>query len=276
MKVIALLLLALPLLQGAQELPWIEEESSITMGENQTLGDTRRAALNDALRKAVEKANGVQVTGKTVLENSQVAVDLVQAFAEGLIVDQQILDNRPEVLESAGKFFVNWKVRLKAKVTPPKVVRHDPNFIAEITLDKSVFTEGENLVLAVTPKQDAYIHIFNVGADGAVTTLIPNRYHRDKLVRGGTTFRFPSAEEQRQGIKLTAALPPGAPSSEEKVTLIATRRDVDLVGTDFQEADFKVYDGQTTGLITSLNEKLSRLADADWFQDVAAYRIFKR
>ncbi len=276
MKAFALFLLALPLMQNVQELPWTEEEGFITMGENQTLGETRRAALNEALRKAVEKANGVQVTGKTVLENSQVAVDLVQAFADGLIVDQEVLDNRPEVLESGGRFFVNWKVRVKAKVTPPRVIRHDPAFTAEITLDKSVFTEGDNLVLSVKATRDAYIHVFNVGADGAVTTLVPNRYHRDKLVKAGTTFRFPSDEEQRQGIRLTATLPAGMPSSEEKVTVIATRQDVDLVGTEFQEAVFKVYDGQTTGLITTLNDKLSKLADADWFQDVAAYRIFKR
>ncbi|MBM3803383.1 MAG: DUF4384 domain-containing protein [Acidimicrobiia bacterium] len=276
MRAIALLLLFVPFLQDVKDLPWTEEEAFVTMGENQTLGETRRAALNEALRKAVEKANGVQVSGKTVLENSQVAVDLVQAFADGLIVDQQIIDNRPEVLESAGKFFVNWKVRVKAKVTPPRVVRHDPNFRADITLGKSVFTEGENLVMTVTVTRDAYIHVFNVGADGAVTTLVPNRFHREKLIRAGTTFRFPPDEQQRQGIRLTATLPTGAPSSEEKVTVIATRRDVDLVGTDFQEAVFKVYDPQTTGLITSLNEKLSRLSDADWFQDVAAYRIFKR
>jgi hypothetical protein len=276
MKFAALLLLALPLVQNVQQLPWTEEESFITIGDNQTLGEAKRAALNEALRKAVEKANGVQITGKTVLENSQVAVDLVQAFAEGLIVDQEIIDNRPEVMGTGGKFFVNWKVRVKARVTPPKVVRHDPNFTTDVSLEKSVFTEGENLVLSVTATRDAYIHVFNVGSDGAVTTLVPNRYHRDKLVRAGTTFRFPSADEQRQGIRLTATLPAGMPSSEEKVTVIATRQDVDLVGTDFQEAVFKVYDGQTTGLITSLNEKLSKLADADWFQDVAAYRIFKR
>jgi hypothetical protein len=263
-------------LQNSGQIPWTEEDAFVSMGENQTLAETRRAALNDARRRAIERANGVQVSGKTVLENSQVAVDLVQAFSEGLIVGEEVLDSRPEVFESAGKFFVNWKVRLRVRVTPPRIVRHDPTFRADIALEKSVFTEGENLVLTVTTTKDAHIHIFNVGADGAVTALVPNRYHREKFVRAGTTFRFPSSEEQKQGLRLTATLPENAPSSEEKVTVIATRQDVDLVGTDFQEAVLKVYDGQMTGLITRLNEKLSALADTEWFQDVAAYRIFRR
>src|SRR5439155_11581093 len=134
---------------------------------------------------------------------------------------------------------------------------------------------GENLTITVKPTRDAYIHIFNVGPDGAVTTLVPNRYRAEKFLRAGTTFRFPSEEEERRGIHLTATLPEGAPSSEEKVTVIATRRDIDLVGNYFREAAFKVYDGKTTGLITELNKKLQSLADTEWVQDSTAYRIFK-
>ena len=110
----------------------------------------------------------------------------------------------------------------------------------------------------------------------AVTTLVPNRFHRDNFVRAGTTLRFPSPDEERQGIRVTANLPRDAPSSEERITIVATRRDIDLAGTDFDEAVFKVYDGQTTGLVGALYRKLSELADTDWVQDAVAYRIFKR
>ena len=276
MKGVAAFFLSLWLFQIAPPLSWTPGESSRTIGEKETLAEARRNAENEARRKAIAGANGTELTAKTIVENSQLALDLVTAYEEGLIVREEMIESRPEVIESGGKYFINWNVRLRAQVTAPRKVRHDPGFQAVIDLEKSVFTEGENLALTVKPTRDSYIHIFNVGADGAVTALVPNRYHRDKFVRAGAAFRFPSAEEERQGIRLTATLPQDASSSEEKITVIATRRDIDLVGTDFQEAVFKVYDGKTTGLITQLNEKLSALADADWVQDVTAYRIFKK
>ena len=278
MKVAAYFFIFTWLLQNAQPLAWHEAQSSITIGENDTLSEGRRHAMNEARRSAIAKANGTEISGKTIVENSQIAVDLVAAYEEGLIVNEETMESRPEVLTTGGKYFVNWNVRLRAQVTPPRKIRHDPDFLAPISLEggKSVFNDGDNLAITVKPTRDAYIHIFNVGADGAVTTLVPNRYHPDKFWRAGTVFRFPSAEEERRGIHLTAALPEGAPSSEEKITVIATRRDIDLVGNDFREAVFKVYDGKTTGLITELNKKLQMLADTEWVQDTTAYRIFKR
>lgn len=275
MRMIGLFFISLLMVQNLP-LPWTTGESSRPVGENETIAEGRRHALNEARRNAIGKANGIEVTGKTIVENLQLAVDLVAAYEEGLIVSEEILESRPEVLSLGGNHFINWNVRLRAQVTPPRKVRHDPDFQARVDINKSVFTEGETMTITVKPTRDAYLHIFNVGADGSVTTLVPNRYHRDKFVRAGTSFRFPSADEERQGIRLTAALAENSASSEEKITIIATRQDIDLVGTDFQEAVFKVYDGKTTGLITNLNQKLSALADTDWVQDVTAYRIFKR
>ena len=276
MKAPALLLMGLWAVQNAPQLAWTPGESSKTVNDNETLAEGRRNAMNDARRNAIAKANGTEVTGKTIVENSQVAVDLVAAYEEGLIVNEQILEDKPEVVSGGGKYFINWIIRLQAQVTKPRKIRHDPNFRATIDVGKPVFTEGDNMAITVKPTRDSYIQIFNVGADGAVTALVPNRYHRDKLVRAGAAFRFPSMEEERQGIRLTATLSDNATSSEEKITVIATLRDVDLVGTDFQEAIFKVFDGKTTGLITNLNQKLSALADTEWVQDTTAYKIFKR
>jgi len=276
MKAIAPFIIALSLFQGVRQLPWTGGQAFVSIGDNETLAEARRHAENEARREAIAKANGTEVTGKTILENSQIALDLVSAYEEGLIASEQILESRPEVIESAGKHFVLWRVRLNAQVTPPRVVRHDPQFRAEISLEKTTFVEGENLTITVAPTRDSYIHVFNVGADGAVTTLVPNRYHPDKFVRAGIRFRFPSAEQERQGIRLTATLPEDARSSEERITVIATRQDIDLIGTDFREGAFKIYDGKTTALITTLNQKLSGLADTDWVQDVVAYRVLKR
>lgn len=277
MKVtIGLLIFSLSLVQ-AREPRWSDVvEAEVQVGENETLTAARLRAINEAQRSAVESTNNVEIDDKTIFQNSQVVTDLVRHLTKGMIIKQEIVWHRPEVQKIGENYFVFWKVRLRALVTPPREVSRDTAFQARISLNKDVFNEGENLELTVKVNSDAYIHIFNVDSEDAVTTLVPNRFHRDNFVRANSTFRFPSLEEAKQGIRLTAALPSNREESEEKVTVIATRRKIDLVGADFREAVYQIYEGKTTGLITQLSEKLYALEDADWDQHIATYRIFRK
>ena len=170
MRRFALLFLGVWTWQNNSDLRWTPGEASRTIGENETLAEARRHATNEARRAAIARANGTEISAKTITENSQLAIDLVAAFEEGLIVNERTIENRPEVFGLNGKYFINWNVRLEAQVTPPRKVRQDPGFRAEIDLGKFAFTEGEMLSITVKPTRDAYIHVFNVGADGAVTS----------------------------------------------------------------------------------------------------------
>jgi hypothetical protein len=267
------------MLQNAKEIPRQEGMSTITVGDTETLLAAQERARSEALRNAVEKATGVQVIGDTIIKNSQLDSDFTRAIAQGIAFDPKIIESKPSLNESGGKWSIDWTVRLNAQVAPAKRVSHA--FGAHIDLDgRTKFIEKENMHFDVEVGEDSYIRVFNVGWDESVTTLIPNRYHKEKFLRKGTTLRFPSAEEERQGIHLTAELPPelapGATSSKEKIIVIATRKDNLMLGDDFREAAFKVYDGKSTGLMTDLLKTLYELDGADWAQYSVSYEIVKK
>src|SRR2546427_2302861 len=135
MRTLAYLFISAWLIQNAQQLPWHEAEGSVTIGEDEKLSAARDRAQSDALRKAVEEANGVEVTGDTIVKNSQLASDIARTFARGDVRRWEVLESKPLPRQSEGKWYVDWIVRLRAQVVPPKNVKHDPVFVAHISLD---------------------------------------------------------------------------------------------------------------------------------------------
>src|ERR1041384_6804030 len=106
MKTIARIFIALWIFENGAPLAWTPGESSRTVGENETLAEARRNALNEARRDAVARANGTEVTGKTIVESSQLVLDLVAAYQEGMIVNEETLESRPEIVSAGGKYFI--------------------------------------------------------------------------------------------------------------------------------------------------------------------------
>ena len=276
MKTAAYFLISLFLLQNAREFPRQDGRATITINDVETLAAAQKRAEDEALRDAVEKATGREIIGDTIVRNSQMAGDWTRAMSQGIALDPKILETVPNLrLESGGKWYIDLTVHVNAQVAPAKTARHV--FGTHISLDgKDKFIEKENMAFDVQVSEDAYVHVFNIGPDGSVTTLIPNRYHKEKFLKQGTILRFPSADEERQGIHLTAELPPGATSSKEQVKVIATRHDNLLLGDDFKEAAFRVYDGKSTGLIGDLMKRIYNFDGADWSEDSAEYEIVKK
>jgi Domain of unknown function (DUF4384) len=276
MKIAAGLFISFLFLQNAKEFPRQEGQATITIGDIETLSAAQKRAEDEALRDAVEKSTGREIIGDTIVRNSQLGGDWTRAMSQGIAFDRKIIETIPKLrTEPDGKWYIDLTVRLNAQVAPAKTTRHV--FGAHISLDgKDQFVERENMHINVEVSEDAYVHIFNIGADGSVTTLIPNRYHTEKFLKKGTVLRFPSADEESRKISLTTQLPPGASSSKEQVKVIATRHDNLLLGDDFREAVFKVYDGKSTGLIDDLMKRVYNFDGADWSEDTAEYSIVKK
>ena len=265
-----LLLIAMVLYGMAQSQPEprvVEKTVEVFMNDEESKADFRLRAINEARREAVEEANGVSVKSQTIVENSQLVSDFVRAMSDGLLVRSEILEEKWITVGND----VGRRVRLRGWVTPPRVVHQDPNFNVKLTLDRKVLVPGDHLHLTIRSTQDAYIHIFYVGADGKLQALLPSSVHPAKFIRANTDLKFPSPEEE-QSFQLTASLAANHLESTERMIVVATKQDVDLIGKDFREA-LPSFDAHDTGLIELLYRKLSALGDAQWVQGVEAYRI---
>jgi len=59
---------------------------------------------------------------------------------------------------------------------------------------RSVFSEGDEIVLAFWSDRDCYLRLFDVTPDGSTKMIFPNRFHRDALIRGRKVYELPGAD----------------------------------------------------------------------------------
>lgn len=88
----------------------------------------------------------------------------------------------------------------------------------------------------------------------------------------GKTNTFPTPESK---IRLTAMFLPDFKGkvAEEKIKIIATRKEEELIPLGFQEGAFKIYDAKSTGMISDLVKKLNQLEPSEWAESTVVYKI---
>lgn len=261
--------------QDIQEPIWVVVEGIIPFGPDMTLGEAKSRSRDEARRKAIENAVGVFVKGRTTVYNAQVADDLVQSLVRGIVIEEQVVEDGIRQFETgAGPKAVQYATRLRAKVKPVRMERRE-NFTLKAELNKSVFSEGEEMQIRTVSTKDVYLHIFNVGQDDTVTVLLPSRYAQANLVSAQKEFVFPNDEQRSAGIRLRAFPPTGTRKAVEKIKLIATSKHIDLVQGKVPEGSFKVYQGKDTALVTDLLKTLSLLDESEWTEVTIPYEVRK-
>ncbi len=238
-----------------------------------------RRAREDAIRKAQESA-GVEV--------HSVLFDL-QSYAQGkdhdVLADYAVhltrnlatlegYDRKRDLKVEAGD--AGLRCRLQARVRLLSLGRPDPAFaIRGLALDQPAYFEGQEARLSFSTTRDSYVYLLNVDAEGNVTLILPNKDSGGPLkVKAGEAVRFPT---ERSGLRLVAALPPGASSSVEVLHVIATRDARDLFSES--DASAKPIGPYTQLSLGSLGQVARRLAAMDrsrWTMAVAPFHIRKK
>ncbi len=266
MATAAVVVLAAAVSSAADKPVKVEAEGGAYLGEIDTPKETMARARVDAQNKAVEKAVGVFIKSHTLVSNSQLAEDLVYASVRGKIRKTEIIE---EDWDKSDRNY--YRVKLRAFVEP--VYPEKGGGIAvKLHLSKADLRQGEAVKIFYQSNTDCYVYIFSVAADGSVTLLLPNSGQKDNHIASGKTYEFPSAGDQ---VQLKAMLLPGYTGAvaEEKIKIIATKQKEDILPLGFQEGMFKVYDSSSTGMISDLVRKLSRMDLSDWAEATAIYRI---
>ena len=94
-------------------------EAVVQLADDMTMQEARSRSRDEARRKAIEKAVGIFVKGKTVVYNYVLAEDLVQSIVRGIITDEQILEEGVrEVGQQSNERATLYATKLKARVRP--------------------------------------------------------------------------------------------------------------------------------------------------------------
>ena len=255
---------------------WVTVEGTVFFGNDTTIAQARTRSRDEARRKAIEQAIGVFVRARTVVYNFGVAEDLVHSIVRGVVIDEQILsEGLREVDIGKGQKALVHNTTLKARIKPVPAERRN-GFVIKGDLNKSIFFANEEMVITVAASEAAYIHIFNVDQDNAVTVLFPNKFRRDNYVIGMKEFIFPDDDLREMGVRLRVVPPAGVTKALEKIKLIATKKNLELPPGKFNDGSFQTYQGHDTGLVTDLMKELTELEDTEWAEETVSYEVLKR
>ena len=208
---------------------WVTAEGVVPLGPDMTLAEAGARSRETARQQAVEKAVGVFINGRTLVYNTKVAENVVTSKVRGIIIEEQILDEgiRSTATDSESVPLL-YSTKLRAKVKPVSL-KYAKDLSIDVTLNRTVYQEGDDVEVTITPSQDTYVYIFNVGQDDSVTLLFPNNFSQDNFLSAQNEFVFPDESQRQLGIRLRVELPQGKSKSIEKVKVVATETQVDLL-----------------------------------------------
>lgn len=261
------LCLIFPFVALAADKPvWVEATGEARLGDVDTKKEVRARARQDAQSKAVEMAVGTFIKSHTLVSNSQVAEDLIYAAVRGKIIKEKMIadgwDEKDREL---------YKMTIKALVQPVYPEKGG-GLSVKLSLSKTDLKEGDEVKIFYQVSEEAYVYIFSVAADGSVTLLVPNAHMQDHFAKAGIAYQFPSPESR---VELKAMFLPNYPGTvaEEKIKIVATKKNEALLSLGFKEGSFNVYDEKSTGMISDLVRRLNSIDLSDWTEATAVYHI---
>jgi len=267
--VLMIIFLLLPQVAFAADQPiWVESSGESQMSEMDTQKEVKDRARRDAQSRAVEMAVGAFIKSHTLVSNFQVADDLIYAAVRGKIEKMEVLsegwDEKDRNL---------YHIKIKAQVSPIYPEKGQ-GLSLKVALSKNIVKEGEEVKIFYQSNSECYVYIFSIAVDGSVTLLLPNSTDKDNRLLLDKAYEFPSAGSP---VRLQAMFLPDFKGDrvEERIKVIATKKDEPIVPLGFREGLFKVYDAKSTGMISDLVRKLNQLEPTEWTEATAVYTILR-
>jgi hypothetical protein len=257
------------------EAQWVTVEGFAAL-ENVTKQEARQLAIEDALRAAVEKIVGVNLISETLVINNEVSGDVIYTIPYGKVVAQEVIQENVELTlsENRGEApYLTYKVKMKVQVAEQKG-KADPFFKVGARINRTVFKEGDQIELRITPTKDAYISVFNVLPDETVLILVPNRFRQNNFVTANSTLVFPDVHDRTKGISLEAFVGEGRTESKEMFHILALKEPMKFDTATFSEGVFGIYSG-SSGLVSDLVKQTVHIPLSQRAEAFIYYRIEK-
>lgn len=251
-----------------EEVKVVTAEGRIVLGDDTTPARARAIAMNNARRTALEEAVGVNLHGSSVIYNSDLISDLVVTATKGLIVKQNILEDK--CYTEGDRIYCI--VRIEAHVKPlPQPDSKKVSILKASILrpDKAtpsnspVFHDGDEIQVKVAASDNAFMHIFSIDQYGNVIKLYPNNYIKTEIIPSGREFIFPDDTLRKQGLKLRVTTPKGLKSGIESVLIITTK----------EEGFFLTDPAMQNPTISDLMNELFQLDSSSWAEKAIGYEV---
>jgi len=248
-----------------------------TVGEvflaNITPEEAQSLAVKRARTSAIEQVCGVKVQAETLVKDFVMQADFIHQVAYGRIVGEKVtkweLDvEQPSPLKPPA---LTLRVTLEAQVLPEKG-EPDPFYKVKVWLNKSVFQNGEEMVIYVNATKDSYLTVLNFSADDSVTLLYPNLLRRDNKIEAARDYEIPAKEDRGEVMKFQVGTLPDHKQDTEAIKVICTRGPINLLAEVKARGNYGVMDS-TKFAVTEVARLLAAIPPRERAEDTAIYQI---
>lgn len=251
---------------------WLEGESLVVVGEQDSRAQARASAVAQARAAAVQDFLGVDVNARLVdfqqeglRHNAHLTESILQTSRSGRILKEEILE---ENYASVGDCRdCRFHVRLKTCVLP-RDERADKDFHVELRLNRTRFVKGDEAKITVTATRDCSIYLYDVydlGAHDKTALIVPNEAVPTKTLKAGETWEFPDEDAKKRGVTFSADLVnPADDMSAEVIRVVASV-------TPLPKAIYDPTDGGYLGVMRRLHR-----SGVEWTDDSEPYTVYQR
>ena len=152
----------------------------------------------------------------------------------------------------------------------------DRRFGLSISLNKTIFEDGDEVEITVNSESNGYLSLFDVTSDGHITVLAPNRFLKIVNVQAGKDFIFPNRLLKSRGAKLRAWVPAGTRQVKENIKAVVTKEPISLLEGKVPEGIYRQSNPTETALLKDLLIALSSFDPSEWAEASVNYKITKR
>jgi len=251
---------------------WVEGESLVSAGEQDSKHQVRAAAVEHARSAAVQDFLGVEVKSKFMdfqqeglRSQSSLTESILQTTRNGRILKEVVLDEGYN--DSPGCPACRYHVKLKACVVPREAAS-DKDFHVELALSRVRFVQGDEAKIRVTATRDCFIYLYDVyglGSQEKTALVVPNEVVAEKQLKAGESWEYPDEEARKRGVNLVAEFArPTDEVSAEIIRVVASK-------TPLPKSVYDPTDGGWFGVMRRLNR-----SKVEWMEDAEAFTIYKR
>lgn len=247
-----------------------------TVGEvylaNITPEEAQSMAVKRARTSAIEQVCGVKVQAETLVKDFVMQADFIHQVAYGRIVGEKVVKWELDVDQPspAKPPALTLRVTLEAQVMPEKG-EPDPFYKVKVWLNKSVFQNGEEMVVYVNATKDSYLTVLNFSADDSVTLLYPNLLRRDNKIEAGRDYEIPAREDRGEVMKFQVSTLPDHKQDTEAIKVICTRGPINLLSEVKARGNYGVMDS-TRFAVTEVARLMAAIPPRERAEDTAIYQ----
>jgi TolB-like protein len=239
----------------------------------------------DQETEEIAKANGLDyyVSGSYRMERGglEIRSRLIDTATRNIQSSAHILIERKELnpedlvlIDTMAEEFKSAEKKKSYQDQLEKLVSTKPNqssFNAEVWTDKKEYEINEKIVFYVKADKNGYLTLFDVGPNGNITVIFPNKYHRENFIRSGVTYQVPSPN---YGFEFDVQGPAGL----ERIKAIVTLDKVSLLELDLEKGFHSVKGETTRGTrtIQALSKQVDSVDSTAWAEAYSEIFIFKK